>query len=101
VCLSDTLRLETYIQDAEREGDTELATIFRKAEAESRKGAGQGKQLLRQRQLTGPLAWRPARRAQSGPSRRGNAGAMTQSRISDTDWPEGGRDGGHPPEQPI
>jgi hypothetical protein len=25
VCLSNTLRLETYIQDAEREGDTELA----------------------------------------------------------------------------
>ena len=36
-CLSDALRLETYIQDAEREGDTELATFFRKAQAESRK----------------------------------------------------------------
>lgn len=48
-CLSDALRLETYIQDAEREGDTELATFFRKAQAESRKGAEQAKQLLRAR----------------------------------------------------
>jgi len=48
-CLSNALRLETYIQDAEREGDTELATFFRKAQAESRKGAEQGKQLLRKR----------------------------------------------------
>ena len=48
-CLSNALRLETYIQDAEREGDTELATFFRKAQAESRKGAEQGKQLLRRR----------------------------------------------------
>ena len=46
-CLSNALRLETYIQDAEREGDTELATFFGKAQAESRKGAEQGKQLLR------------------------------------------------------
>jgi hypothetical protein len=48
-CLSNALRLETYIRDAEREGDTELATFFRKAQAESRKGAEQGKQLLRER----------------------------------------------------
>jgi hypothetical protein len=48
-CLSNALRLEAYIQDAEREGDTELATFFRKAQAESRKGAEQGKQLLRKR----------------------------------------------------
>ena len=48
-CLSNALRLEIYIQDAEREGDTELATFFRKAQAESRKGAEQGKQLLRKR----------------------------------------------------
>jgi hypothetical protein len=45
-CLSNVLRLQTYIQDAEREGDTELAEFFRKAQAESRKGAEQGKQLL-------------------------------------------------------
>jgi hypothetical protein len=48
-CLSNALRLETYIQDAERGGDTELAMFFRKAQAESRKGAEQGKQLLRKR----------------------------------------------------
>jgi hypothetical protein len=45
-CLSNVLRLETYIHDAEREGDTELAEFFKKAQAESRKGAEQGKQLL-------------------------------------------------------
>ena len=48
-CLSNALRLETYIQDAEREGDSELAAFFRKAQAESRKGAEQGKELLRKR----------------------------------------------------
>ncbi len=48
-CLSNALRLETYIQDAEREGDTELAEFFRRAQAESRKGADQGKQLLASR----------------------------------------------------
>lgn len=44
--LSNALRLETYIQDAERDGDQELAEFFRKAQTESRKGAEQGKQLL-------------------------------------------------------
>jgi hypothetical protein len=48
-CLSNTLRLETYIQDAEREGDSELADFFRRAQGESRKGAEQGKALLRSR----------------------------------------------------
>jgi hypothetical protein len=48
-CLSNALRLETYIQDAERDGDDELVELFRKAQAESRKGAEQGKQLLRSR----------------------------------------------------
>jgi hypothetical protein len=48
-CLSNALRLETYIQDAEREGDSELADFFRKAQGESRKGAEQGKQLLSRR----------------------------------------------------
>ena len=45
-CLSNSLRLETYAQDAERAGDTELAEFFRRAQGESRKGAEQGKQLL-------------------------------------------------------
>jgi hypothetical protein len=48
-CLSNALRLETYIQDAEREGDTELAELFRRAQAESRKGADKGKQMLSSR----------------------------------------------------
>jgi hypothetical protein len=48
-CLSNALRLETYAQDAERAGDTELAQFFRRAQGESRKGGEQGKQLLRAR----------------------------------------------------
>jgi hypothetical protein len=48
-CLSNALRLETYIQDAERDGDSELADFFRRAQAESRKGAEQGKDKLRDR----------------------------------------------------
>jgi hypothetical protein len=48
-CLNNALRLETYIQDAEREGDNELAEFFRRAQAESRKGAEQAKQMLTQR----------------------------------------------------
>jgi hypothetical protein len=48
-CLSNALRLESYIQDAEREGDNELADFFRRAQAESRKGAEQGKALLKSR----------------------------------------------------
>ena len=48
-CLSNVLRLEQYIGDAERTGDQELADFFRRAQAESRKGAEQGKQLLARR----------------------------------------------------
>lgn len=48
-CLDNVLRLEQYIQDAERDGDSELADFFRRAQAESRKGAEQGKELLRSR----------------------------------------------------
>ena len=48
-CLSNALRLEIYIHDAERDGDTELAEFFRRAQNESRKGADQGKDLLRKR----------------------------------------------------
>jgi hypothetical protein len=48
-CLSNVLRLEAYIQDAERAGDSELAEFFRRAQGESRKGAEQGKALLRAR----------------------------------------------------
>ena len=45
-CLSNALRMETYVQDAERADDAELADFFRRAQAESRKGAEQGKTLL-------------------------------------------------------
>ena len=48
-CLSNALRLETYVADAERDGDAELAEFFRRAQAESRKGAEQGKAHLRAR----------------------------------------------------
>jgi hypothetical protein len=48
-CLSNVLRLETYIGDAEREGDSDLAEFFKRAQETSRKGAEQGKQLLRDR----------------------------------------------------
>jgi hypothetical protein len=48
-CLSNVLRLEIYIQDAEREGDSELAEFFKRAQETSRKGAEQGKVLLRER----------------------------------------------------
>lgn len=48
-CLSNALRLENYISDAERDGDSELADFFRRAQNESRKGAEQGKELLARR----------------------------------------------------
>ncbi len=48
-CLSNVLRLDTYIEDAEREGDGELADFFRRAQETSRKGAEQGKAMLRSR----------------------------------------------------
>jgi hypothetical protein len=48
-CLSNTLRLETYIQDAVRDGDQELADFFRRAQEASRRGAEQGKEQLRKR----------------------------------------------------
>ena len=48
-CLSNALRLEIFIKDAQRAGDGELAEFFRKAQADSRKGAEQGKGLLASR----------------------------------------------------
>jgi hypothetical protein len=48
-CLSNALRMEEYASDAERDGDQELADFFRRAQAESQKGAEQGKNLLRSR----------------------------------------------------
>jgi hypothetical protein len=48
-CLSNVLRLETYIKDAEREDDSDLADFFRRAQETSRKGAEQGKDMLKRR----------------------------------------------------
>ena len=48
-CLNNALRLERYIADAERAGDPELADLFRRAQANSRRGGEQGKELLRRR----------------------------------------------------
>jgi len=48
-CLDNVLRLNTYIQDAERDNDSELADFFRKAQETSQRGAEQGKQLLKTR----------------------------------------------------
>jgi hypothetical protein len=54
-CLDNVLRLEIYIEDAESSGDSELAELFTKAQADSRKGAELGKQLLGER-ITGQQA---------------------------------------------
>lgn len=48
-CLSNALRLETFVKDAERVGDGELVELFQKAQAESKKGARMGKALLAKR----------------------------------------------------
>ncbi|GAA1490803.1 hypothetical protein [Brachybacterium sacelli] len=48
-CLANALRLEGYKADAERDGDTELAELFSKAQHESTKGAETAKALLAQR----------------------------------------------------
>jgi hypothetical protein len=48
-CLDNALRLETYVNDAERDNDAELAEFFRKAQADSRKGAQEGRRLLKAR----------------------------------------------------
>ena len=48
-CLNNVLRLEQYIDDAERDGDSDLADFFRRAQGASRKGAEEGKSLLKER----------------------------------------------------
>lgn len=48
-CLSNALRLEGFVEDAQRSGDTELADFFGRAQVESLKGAEQGKRLLASR----------------------------------------------------
>jgi hypothetical protein len=49
LCLEHVWRLEQYAQDAEREQDNELATLFRRMQEHSRRGAEECKQLLQQR----------------------------------------------------
>ena len=49
LCLEHVWRLEQYAGDAEREQDDELATLFRRMQEHSRRGAKQCKQLLQQR----------------------------------------------------
>ena len=46
-CLSNAERLGAYIADAQKAGNQELADFFQKAQAESRKGAELGKEMLR------------------------------------------------------
>lgn len=48
-CLNNALKLEGFMQDAERDGDDELIDFFKRAQAESRKGAEQAKEMLRGR----------------------------------------------------
>jgi hypothetical protein len=49
LCLEHVWRLEQYAQDAEREGDSDLATLFRKMQEHSRKGAEECKRMLTER----------------------------------------------------
>ena len=46
-CLANAKRLEQYIKDAQTAGNADLAEFFRKAQAESQKGADLGKEMLR------------------------------------------------------
>ena len=95
VCLSNVLRLQTYVQDAERDGDSELADFFRKAQAESKKGAEAGKQLLKSR-LAG-LSPAPA-----GPAAFGGARPTSRPRSPDgSREPPGGLAGGVGPHYPA
>ena len=45
-------QMETYIQDAEKAGDQELAEWFRKIQEGNRKAGEQGRELLKQRLQT-------------------------------------------------
>jgi hypothetical protein len=48
-CLSNALRMEEYAQDADRDGDSDAAELFRRAQDASRRGGEQGKDLLSKR----------------------------------------------------
>jgi hypothetical protein len=49
LCLEHVWRLDQYAQDAERAGDEELATLFRRMQEHSRRGAEESKRLLAER----------------------------------------------------
>ena len=49
LCLEHVWRLEQYSQDAERDGDEELAKLFRRMQEHSRRGAEECKKLLARR----------------------------------------------------
>jgi hypothetical protein len=49
LCLEHVWRLDQYAEDAEREGDQELAKLFRKMQEHSRKGADECKEMLGRR----------------------------------------------------
>jgi rubrerythrin len=47
--LEHVWRLDQYSRDAEREGDQELVTLFRRMQEHSRRGAEECKKLLNRR----------------------------------------------------
>jgi hypothetical protein len=49
LCLEHVWRLDQYAGDAEREGDKELAELFRRMQEHSRRGGEECKRLLAQR----------------------------------------------------
>jgi hypothetical protein len=49
LCLEHVWRLDQYAEDAEKEGDQELASLFRRMQEHSRKGGEEGKRLLHDR----------------------------------------------------
>lgn len=51
-CLKNALRLEAFATDSERSGDQELTDLLRRAQANSVRGAEEGKALLHSRVCT-------------------------------------------------
>ena len=49
LCLEHVFRLEQYAQDADKEGDEEVAALFRRMQEHSRRGGEESKRLLRER----------------------------------------------------
>jgi hypothetical protein len=49
LCMEHVWRLEQYAQDADRENDEELSSLFRRMQEHSRRGAEECKKLLVER----------------------------------------------------